>query len=148
MYKQWFCPLHQFFHQEEHFPQHPTEVCRPRWSSLGQGLSIAALSFAIAIERLFLLTGRHQLLPVSSSSWWCLEWFRLSRETARRSRHPTSTGRFHVFHCRCQHSSNKGWYLAFFLLWASSIRSSHGTISSGSTTFFVDLVVIRNIVKL
>jgi len=52
---------------------------------------------------------------------------------------PTSTGRFQVSHLCCLHSSINAWYLAFFLSCASSILSSHGTVSSRRTIYFVIL---------
>jgi len=49
---------------------------------------------------------------------------------------PTSTGRFQVFNLCCLHASINAWYLALFLSCASSILSSHGTVSSRRTICF------------
>lgn len=54
-------------------------------------------------------------------------------------RQPTSTGNLHARHPTCWHCWVSGWYFPSFLSWASSILSSHGTVSSSNTTCFVAL---------
>ena len=54
---------------------------------------------------------------------------------ARKPRSPTSTGKYHV--CHPLYSISRSSYLAYFLLWASWHRVSHGTVSSITIIFFV-----------
>ena len=66
--------------------------------------------------------------PQSPPHW--LPHEALHNDWPTKPRHPTSTGRHHTRHPRCWQSATRPWYLFRFRSYASSILSSHGTVSS------------------
>ena len=71
--------------------------------------------------------------PVTPSMLYALQ-----RDRAAKPLQPTSIGTHQARHPRLRHSSTKLPYLARFLSFASSMRSSQGTVSSSRTTCFVE----------
>jgi len=87
-----------------------------------------ALSAALVVLRmalLFLSPSMHKLLKA------------LAKERAANHLHPTSAGRHLALHLAFWQLLTSPVYLESFLSKASSKRSSHGTVSSSSTTCFV-----------
>ncbi|KAH3749832.1 hypothetical protein DPMN_184347 [Dreissena polymorpha] len=78
---------------------------------------------------------RHLMRPVIPSTPTATSY----RVTSQQSPTANPTERFKVFYPCCRHSSSSGCFLAFFFSYASSIRSSHDTVSSRSTSYFVPL---------
>lgn len=72
------------------------------------------------------------LSPVMPSAVYALQ-----RDCPAKPLHPTSTGKHLAFQPCSWQLLTKSWYFPFFRSKASSIRSSHGTVSSSMTTFFV-----------
>ena len=121
----------------------PPEVRRLEWSSPSPeplGTSSYLLVFHLSAlllhnhkDAVFVSLRRHPINFLLSAPVIPIALSALHIDCPTKLLHLTSTAKNQIFHPFCWQSFISSWYFRFFLSFASSILSSHGTVSSSST---------------